>query len=411
VLTTTSTRIFAVQIKRSPAHVAFDPSRQTITDILPSLERAIDRHGQVLLIGQSEPQSGKAFGIPPDAIDDLAVAGRFDLIVNEADGSRMRPFKAPAAHEPVIPACTTVVTPVVGLDVLGQPLNDEAVHRAEFASRLSGTALGQPVTAETVAKVFCHPEGGLKNVPIKARVVPLINKVDDSVDLPVARDLAGKLLTCERFEAVAIGAVEATDDPIIELQSRTAAIILAAGDSTRFGSPKQVARWQGQTFIERAIDVALASPARPVIVVLGAEVERSMAALGDRPVEVVINEAWAAGQSSSMKAGLAALPPHTGSAIFMLVDQPRLQPQTLTALIQCHRQTLAPVVWPEFEGHRGNPILFDRALFAELRQISGDTGGRPLLKVYQNQAEQVLVQDQGILMDVDRIEDLERLTS
>ena len=411
VLTTTSTRIFAVQIKRSPAHVAFDPGRQTIADILPPLERAIDQHGQALLIGQTESKSGKAYGIPPHTIDDLAATGCFDLIINEADGSRMRPFKAPAAHEPVIPACTTVVTPVVGLDVLDQPLNDETVHRAELVSRLSRTALGRPVTAETVATVLCHPQGGLKNVPAAARVIPLLNKAETPDDLCAGRDLAHRLLTCERFEAVAIGAVEATEDPVIELQSRTAAIILAAGGSTRFGAPKQLARWAGQSFIERAVDVALASPARPVIVVLGAEVEQSVAALGDRPVEVIINEAWARGQSSSMKAGLAALPAHISSAIFLLVDQPWLQPQTLAALIQHHRQTLAPLVWPEFEGHRGNPILFDRVLFSELREISGDLGGRPLLKTYQNQAGRVQVRDQGILLDVDRMEDLDKLPS
>jgi molybdenum cofactor cytidylyltransferase len=411
VLTTTSTRIFAVQIKRSPAHVTFDPARQTIASILPSLEQAIDRHGQVLLIGQAEPKSGKAFGIPPDTIDALAATGRFDLIINEADGSRMRPFKAPAAHEPVIPDCTTVVTPMVGLDVLGQLLDDKTVHRAELVSRLSGTALGHPVTADTVARVFCHPQGALKNVPSAARVIPLLNKVDMIDRLLAGRDLAEKLLVCDRFEAVAIGAVEATDDPIIELQGRTAAIILAAGGSARFGSAKQLARWQGQSFIERAVDVALASPARPVIVVLGAEVEQSQAALGNRPVEIVINQAWAGGQSSSMRAGLAYLPAHISSAIFMLVDQPWLQPQTIAALIERYRQTLAPVVWPEFEGYRGNPILFDRALFSELQQISGDTGGRPLLQAYQNQAERVPVPDQGILIDVDRMEDLEKLSS
>ena len=112
-----------------------------------------------------------------------------------------------------------------------------------------------------------------------------------------------------------------------------------------------------------------------------------------------------------MRAGLAYLPAHISSAIFMLVDQPWLHPQTIAALIERYRQTLAPVVWPEFEGHRGNPILFDRALFSELQQISGDTGGRPLLQAYQNQAERVPVPDQGILIDVDRMEDLEKLSS
>jgi molybdenum cofactor cytidylyltransferase len=406
VLTTTSTRIFTAQINRSPAHITFDPAAQAVADVLPALQAELDRHGQVLLIGRADAASGKAFGVPPEAIYALAQTGRFDLIINEADGSRMRSFKAPAAHEPVIPACTTLVSPVVGLDVLGRPLNDDAVHRAGLVSRLSGAAPEQPITPDIVAAVVCHPQGGLKNVPPQARVIPLLNKVDTPEGLAAARALAGRLLACSQIDSVAVGAVQTGDQPILEVQSRTAAIILAAGGSSRFGSPKQLARWGEQTFIERVIDLALASPARPVVVVLGAQAERVRAAIGDRPVTVVINENWAAGQSTSMQAGLAALPATVSSALFLLVDLPAVQPETLGAVISRYRQTLAPVVWPEYEGRQGNPVLFDRALFAALAQVQGDTGGKPLLKAYQTQAQRVAVVDPGILQDFDRPEDL-----
>lgn len=408
VLTTTSTRIFAAQIKRAPAHVTFDSERQSITEILPQLEAAIERHGQVLLIGQSDPDSGKAFGLPPDTIDALAASGHFDLIINEADGSRMRPLKAPAGHEPVIPDSTTVVVPVAGLDVLGRPLNDETVHRANLVSQLSQTPPGQLITPETIATVLGHPQGGLKNAPPQARLIPLLNKAESPVDFAAARQIAARLLLNERVDSVAIGAMQTSQAPITEVQGRTAAIVLAAGSSSRFGSPKQLARWGEQTFIERVVDVALAvTQAQVVIVVLGAEVERSRAALAERPVKIVINNKWAAGQSTSMQAGLAAAPHNISSALFLLVDQPRLRPELVEALIRRHQQSLAPIVWPEFEGKRGNPVLFDRALFAELQQISGDTGGRPLIRVYGNQAERVAVTDPAILQDFDRPEDLE----
>jgi molybdenum cofactor cytidylyltransferase len=109
-----------------------------------------------------------------------------------------------------------------------------------------------------------------------------------------------------------------------------------------------------------------------------------------------------------MQAGLAALPDNISSALFLLVDLPGLTPATIDALIERHRRTLAPVVWPEFEGQRGNPVLFDRRLFPDLAQISGDTGGRPLIRAYQDQAGRVAVDDEGILRDVDRPEDLPR---
>lgn len=417
VLTTTTTRIFAAQIKRSPTHVTFDPARQSTADLLPRLDAAIAAHGQVLLIGQADAASGKAFGLPPEVIDTLAASGHFDVIINEADGSRMRPLKAPAAHEPVIPACTTLLIPVVGLDVLGQPLDDNSVHRAGLVSQLSGTPPGRPITGDTIAAVLCHPEGGLKHLPAQARVVPLLNKVDGKVGrgedgaagpeyLRAAREIAAKLLAHERVDAVALGAVQQADSPVAEVHSRVAAIILAAGGSTRFGSPKQLARWGDKTFIEQVVDAALASAARPVVVVLGAEMDQCRALLGSRPVETVLNPAWAQGQSTSMRAGLAALPANTGSALFLLVDLPGITPDLINRLIQRHRQTLAPLVWPEFEGRRGNPALFDRTLFPELGQISGDTGGKPVLLRYKDQAERVEVTEAGVLQDFDRPEDL-----
>ncbi len=410
VLTTTTTRIFAAQIRRAPAHLTFDPATQPVADILPRLEAAIARHGQVLLIGQADAASGKAFGVPSQVIDELAASGRFDLILNEADGSRMRPFKAPAAHEPVIPTSTTMVTPVVGLDALGQPLDEAIIHRAELVSRLSGTALGQPITPQTIAAVLCHPEGGLKNAPAQARVRPLLNKLDwvrrgGEGDVAVA-ELVRLLLRCERIDSVALGAVQTAGSPVALVHSRAAVVVLAAGGSSRFGSPKQLARWGDKTLIEQAVDTALASEGGPVVVVLGAEVERSRAALGSRPVQVVVNEAWAQGQSTSMQAGLAALPDNIGCAIFMLVDLPGVTPDLINRLILRHRQTLAPLVWPEFEGRRGNPALFDRRLFAELKAVSGDTGGKPVLLRYQAQAERVAVADPAILQDIDRVEDL-----
>jgi molybdenum cofactor cytidylyltransferase len=234
-----------------------------------------------------------------------------------------------------------------------------------------------------------------------------LNKIGNPARLAAARQIAAELLQASSIDSVALGAVQSAANPIHQLWSRSGLVVLAAGGSSRFGSPKQLARWQGQTFIERAVDTALAAAAgQPVVVVLGAEIEQSRALLKDKPIEIIINHRWGQGQSTSMQAGLAALPGHVGSAIFVLVDLPQLTPDVLTALIDRHRQTLAPIVWPEFEGQRGNPVLFDRALFPELKQIRGDTGGRALIKMYAAQAERVAVENPAVLQDFDRPEDL-----
>jgi molybdenum cofactor cytidylyltransferase len=157
------------------------------------------------------------------------------------------------------------------------------------------------------------------------------------------------------------------------------------------------------------VDAALASQADPVVVVLGHQADACRAVLGDRRVKIVVNSDWQQGQSTSVRAGLAALPGAISATLFPLVDQPGISAGIIDTLITRHRATLAPVVWPEYEGRRGNPVLFDRDLLAELANLTGDTGGRALLGAYADRAERVPVSDPGVLLDIDTPDDYARL--
>lgn len=190
---------------------------------------------------------------------------------------------------------------------------------------------------------------------------------------------------------------------------QVAAIVLAAGGSRRFGSPKQLALWQGKTFIEQIVDTALASQASPVVVVLGAKAERCRQQLGTRSIQIAVNDCWAKGQSTSMKVGLSILSDTVDAALFLLVDQPLITADIINILIERYQQNQASLVWPEFEGQRGNPVLFDRALFPEMQQVEGDIGARPVLMRWRDQAERVSVDERGVLQDFDRPEELSRV--
>jgi molybdenum cofactor cytidylyltransferase len=212
-ITTTTTKIFAAQIALAPAHIpAADATRARVA-------AALDAHGNVLVIGEKNPDTGKADGISLELFHDLRAWFPDACILNEADGSRMRPFKAPAGHEPVIPPETTLVVPVVGADIFGQPLDDEHVHRAELVSALSGASMGAPITPDTVARTLAHPDGGRKGVPPRARVVVVINKVDGLADQAPARETAARLLREPGIEAVVLAAVR-TAKPVIEVLTR-----------------------------------------------------------------------------------------------------------------------------------------------------------------------------------------------
>jgi probable selenium-dependent hydroxylase accessory protein YqeC len=125
----------------------------------------------------------------------LSKLGAVDCIIVEADGASRRPLKAPnPEYEPVIPPCTTLVIPMVGIDALGCKLSEKRVFRSEIVSRLTGVALGEIVTADTIARLILHPSGIARGTPAHARIIPFINKVDLTLDLLPARDLASRIL-------------------------------------------------------------------------------------------------------------------------------------------------------------------------------------------------------------------------
>jgi len=132
-------------------------------------------------------------GYDPDTVTDLSRAHDGPVLV-KADGARMREFKAPAANEPQIPDTADTVIPVGSAHAVGEPLAEETVHRPERVAALTGADIGDEVTAEMVGQVLAHPDGGLKDAPPGATVIPLVNKVDDEDDERVAREIGETVL-------------------------------------------------------------------------------------------------------------------------------------------------------------------------------------------------------------------------
>lgn len=200
----------------------------------------------------------------------------------------------------------------------------------------------------------------------------------------------------------------AHDPPVLASFGKIAVIVLAAGGSSRFGSPKQLLDWGGQPLLRHVVLQALAAPCQQVIVVLGAAAERIAPALAGLPVELVANPAWEQGQSTSMQAGLRVCRPETQAALFVLGDQPTLPPALLRQIVAAHRRSRPAIVAPRHQGRRGNPVLFDRRCFPDLLAVGGDAGGRALFERYQGQIAWVEAGPE-VLADVDRPEDVAAL--
>jgi molybdenum cofactor cytidylyltransferase len=398
VVTTTTTHISKEQVSLAPASLPVQD--------LSLLGAHLDRHNHCLVIGPPDGK-GRVHGASPEMIASLSARPDVDAVLVEADGSRSLPFKAPGEHEPVVPPITTLLVPIVGLNSLGAPLDEDHVHRAEIAAALAGVSAGIPVSEETIARVLSHREGGAKQLPEGARLVPLLNKADTDTELDHGRTIAELLLTRPIVDTVAICSMR-QEAPVREAWTPAAAVILAAGQSTRFGAAKQLLPWKDTTLVAHAARTALEAGLDPVIVVLGHEAEKVEQALTGLPVRRVFNPDFSAGQSTSLSKGVDALPARTGAALFMLADQPMITADILQTLVQAHRRTFARACVPVFKGRRGNPVLFDRSLFAELRGLRGDTGGRVLLERYPD-AVVAVPSVRSVLQDVDTREDFEKL--
>ncbi len=134
------------------------------------------------------------------------------------------------------------------------------------------------------------------------------------------------------------------------------------------------------------------------------EIEAAVAGL---PVLVQHNPAWELGQGSSVAAGVRALPSATGAAVFLLADQPYINPQIVAALVELHRLGLEPVLAPLVDGQRANPALFDRQTFPALAELAGEAGGRALFSRFP--VRWVEWHDRSLLQDIDTPEDYQRL--
>jgi probable selenium-dependent hydroxylase accessory protein YqeC len=174
--------------------------------------------GRLPVVGRAVTAEGKLVGIPPERVADLAALSGVTHVLVEADGAAGRPFKAPRADEPVIPASTTLVVAVVGIDALGEPLTAEVAHRPEQVTALTGTRAGDPLSTTAIARVLLGPDGNTRGAPPGARIVAMVNKADTPQRVAAAHDLAAELRRCGA-ERVVIAALEA-DRPIVEVWSR-----------------------------------------------------------------------------------------------------------------------------------------------------------------------------------------------
>lgn len=171
----------------------------------------------IILVGDQPTTPGKLSGIAPDWIDALSIKFPDTFFLVEADGSAGRSVKGYHPYEPVIPARTGLLVPIIGLDALGQPINSQQVHRPELFCRISGSKPGLPVSPAAIANALLHRDGYLHNTPPTAAILPLLNKVETRRQYQKCRELAALILAVGQPKICSILAGSVQHDCFVRL--------------------------------------------------------------------------------------------------------------------------------------------------------------------------------------------------
>ncbi|SMB99579.1 molybdenum cofactor cytidylyltransferase [Thermanaeromonas toyohensis ToBE] len=405
VIVTTTTKMLLSQAQEL-AEPVISPS---IPELLEKVKEKL-RKSNLVTCGSRIGEEGKLLGLSLEGISYLARLP-VDYLLIEGDGAKGAGLKVPADHEPVIPGESTLVITVMGLKVLGKPLERPWVHRAELIPGLWNKGeLPNKVTIPLTATLLGHPLGGRKGVPESSRWVILLNQAEGREEQE-----AGRLLAEELFrygpERVILGALK-TGAPVRQIlvgaacsSTNLGIIVLAAGEARRFGATKQLLPTGELTMVQRVVSTAIQSGMGEVVVVLGHRAEKIVPLFKGYPVHLIFNPSWREGMSTSLKAGLLGLSPRVKATLVLLGDQPGVTYSVLQLLAEAYLKTGKKIVVPYYQGRRGNPVLLDRSLWREIFSLEGDKGARDLLNRYPEEVLPVQVDCAGVVEDIDTPED------
>ena len=197
--------------------------------------------------------------------------------------------------------------------------------------------------------------------------------------------------------------------------TKTAGIILAAGESKRFGSPKQLANFKGKPFLEWVIDASAQSKLDTIILVLGHAHEQILMQLDQNLLEseiaTFINHDYKMGQSSSLQLGLSLVHADHQAVMFLLADQPMTDASVINGLIAAFNNSPKSICVPVSNGKRGNPVIFGSDYFGALMKTDGDRGGRDIIRNHSEDVLEIEIENPHALTDIDTPEDLARLNA
>ncbi|SHG62854.1 molybdenum cofactor cytidylyltransferase [Thermosyntropha lipolytica DSM 11003] len=372
----------------------------------PKLNVLQPEQGTITVLGREFLNKGeKLAGVNPGFLDDIFRSRYFDYILVEADGAKQKSLKAPAADEPVVPSLTTKTVGVIGLRVLNRKVDDE-VFRSEIFKNLCGA--GDIVNLEQIFKLITLPAGLFKNIPEKAEKYLFLNQVEGEPVKKAAFMLADMLGKAEFYlDGLIIGSLKEEKFYPHPQREKITGIIMAAGFSERMGQDKLLLPLkEGFSLVEKVIKEASLSDLDEVILVYQ---NPAVKEIGEKyGVKTVFNPEAFKGQSISVKIGIKASEPVADGYMFIPGDMPFLDKDLINKLLAVFKKSTFPIIVPFYDDDPGMPTVFSRSLRSELLNITGDEGGRSIIRKNPGKIKKVYI-DKGFKgLDIDTPEELKK---
>jgi molybdenum cofactor cytidylyltransferase len=350
-------------------------------------------------------ETEKLRGIPPEEV--RRVGRGFEAVLVESDGGKGMPLKRLRDHEPPLPQGGKVVL-VVGADAAGRPL-EEACFNWEGAVNQGIARPGQVLDAASIRHILYEPRGYL-DVAGNRPMFLAVNKGDIGANAEaLARELYHPRLAEVFVTSVKRGGAKSVH--ITNRGKRIAAVVLAAGESRRFGRPKQSAQMGRTTVLGRVLSNILgARGLEKVVVVLGHRHKEVVASLGRTAQSprlcFIVNDDYRLGMSTSLRAGVRIAGTCYAAAVF-LGDQPFIDPTAINTVLEAYLSRPCRLAYPVAGGRRGHPVVLGRELFSELESLEGDTGARAVVEKNAGWAAEAAISPRT-QRDIDHQKDLKR---
>ena len=395
-------------IVTTTTHMAYEPERPFVENgEIDGIRKDLQRY-HYTVAASLDRTKGKIGCLPEKRLMKLRELA--DILLIEADGAKRLPLKVPGEWEPVIPEFAEVVTGVIGMDALGVPI-EKSCHRPERTAAFLGKGIEEAVTEDDIVKIAVSGNALRKYVD-KREYRVLLNKADIQGKAGAAERIAEELEmqgVCavwgslqKKSYHISDCACKKREENNSQIREKIALVMLAAGNSRRFGSNKLMYEIDGMSMYLRTLNQLQAAVSELgncelIVVTQYKEIAAKAKMLG---AKVLINPQPERGISSSMQIGLAAAK-DSAACLFTVSDQPWLSAETIVRLVHKLQSESKGMACTIRAKKTGNPCIFSQKYYQELMEITGDKGGKQIINRHPEDVAYLEIEDEKELVDVD----------